>query len=200
MNRLKRQATILGGFIITIWLLELIDSIFLHQALNTFGVWPRRLRGLWGILFMPLLHGSLAHVAANTMPFLVLGWLVMLRRLSDFIVVTTVTMLVTGAGIWFFGASRSVYIGASGLIFGYFGFLLFRGYFKRSLQSLLVTLVVIILYGGLLWGVVPQRNGISWEVHLLGFVGGALCARLLVRLEVQESPADESLSVFVDET
>lgn len=200
MNRLKHQATILGGFIITIWLLELIDSIFLHQALNTFGVWPRRLRGLWGILFMPLLHGSLAHVAANTMPFLVLGWLVMLRRLSDFIVVTTVTMLVTGAGIWFFGAFRSVYIGASGLIFGYFGFLLFRGYFKRSLQSLLVTLVVIILYGGLLWGVVPQRNGISWEVHLLGFVGGALCARLLVRLEVQESPADESLSAFVDET
>lgn len=180
-RRLKGQALILGTFVATIWILELIDVLLLDHALDTFGVWPRRAVGLLGILLMPFLHGGLAHVAANTIPFIVLGWLVLVRRSSDFVVVTLVTGLVTGGGLWLFGSSRSVYIGASGLIFGYFGYLLLRGYFERSPQAILVTLLVAFAYGGLLWGIIPQGNGLSWEAHLLGFAGGALSARFLSR-------------------
>ena len=178
-NRLKAQAIILGIFVALIWLLEIIDIVLFHQGMNALGIWPRHAAGLWGILFMPFLHGGLGHVAANTVPFIILGWLVMLRSFNDFAAVTLLTMLLTGLGLWLFGAARAVYIGSSGLIFGYFGFLLLRGYFERSPQSIGVALIVTLLYGGLLWGVLPQQPGISWEAHLFGFLSGVLAASLL---------------------
>lgn len=178
-DRLQTQITILGSFVGIIWVLELADVFLLGQALNAYGVIPRRPAGLAGIVLMPLLHGGLAHVAANTMSFIVLGWLVMLRSVTEFAVVTVTTLLVTGVGLWLFGAGQTVYIGASGLIFGYFGFLLWRGYYERSGYALLVAIFVAIFYGGLIWGVFPQQPGVSWEAHLLGLVGGALAARVL---------------------
>ena len=186
--RLRRQLSFLVTLLVIMWLLELVDVVFLSQALNGLGVWPRQLLGLWGVLLMPFLHGGLAHLAANTLPFLVLGWLVMWRRTTDFVAVTAITTLLTGLTLWLFGSSHAVYIGASGIIFGYFGFLVFRGYFERSPQSLLVALLVIFLYGGLILGVVPQRSGVSWEAHLLGFISGALCARFLARSRAAEAP------------
>lgn len=197
--RLKRQLTALAIILGAMWLLELIDVLLLNQALNGLGVWPRRAEGLWGIVLMPLLHGGLGHLAANTLPFLVLGGLVLWRRTADFIAVTVVTTLLTGLALWTLGSSQAVYIGASGVVFGYFGFLVFRGYFERSPQSLLVALVVVVLYGGLLIGVVPQGNGISWEAHLLGFLSGALCARVLSRAPLSEEPPLVILSVDEDD-
>lgn len=190
-RRLKSQATILATFVVAIWLLEIVDVVLLGGALDSYGVWPRRVVGLPGILFMPFLHGGFAHVAANTMPFIILGWLVMVRRTSDFVVVTVVTSLVTGAGLWLFGSSGSVYIGASGLIFGYFGYLLLRGYFERSPQAVLLTLLVAFFYGGLVWGIIPRGNQLSWEAHLLGFAGGVLAARFLTRLVRPASLEDD---------
>lgn len=190
-GRFKQQVTILGSTISIMWLLEIVDILFFQQGLNALGVWPRQLSGLWGIFLMPLLHGGLAHLTANTMPFLILGWLVMLRSTADFIIVTTFSMLLTGTGLWFFGSSNAVYIGASGVIFAYFGFLLLRGYFERSPQSILIALVVAFFYGGLILGVLPQEPGISWEAHLFGFLTGALAARLLAR---KPQPAQTSSS------
>ncbi len=187
-TRLKQQLTFLALIIGAMWLLELVDVLLLDQALNGLGVWPRRAEGLWGVVLMPLLHGGLGHLAANTLPFLVLGGLVLWRRTADFIVVTVATTVLTGLALWLVGSSRAVYIGASGVVFGYFGFLVFRGYFERSPQSLLIALIVVVLYGGLLVGVVPQGNGISWEAHLIGFLSGALCARLLSHAPVSEEP------------
>lgn len=187
-SRLKRTVFILMAIIGFMWLLEVIDAYFLGQALNTLGIWPRQADGLWGVVLMPLLHGGLGHLAANTLPFLVLGGLVLWRSGSDFLIVSVVTVLMSGLALWLFGSSRAVYIGASGLIFGYFGFLVFRGYFERSPQSLLVALLVVVSYGGLLFGLVPQRNGISWEAHLFGFLSGALCARLLASTPISSSP------------
>jgi membrane associated rhomboid family serine protease len=89
-------------------------------------------------------------------------------------------MLVSGLGVWLFGAS-GVHVGASGLIFGYLGFLLLRGYFERNFPSILLSLIVGFLYGGAIWGVLPTQPGISWEGHLFGFIGGVLAARLLAR-------------------
>jgi membrane associated rhomboid family serine protease len=179
--RVRRQLTFLGIIVLAMWLLELVDALLLGQRLNGLGVRPRALGGLWGILFMPLLHGGIGHVAANTIPFLVLGWLVIMRRTGDFLTVTALALLVSGVGVWLFGAANTVSIGASGLVFGYFGFLVLRGYFERSLFAILVAVVVLIFYGGMFWGVLPQRAGVSWEAHLFGFLGGALAAWLLAR-------------------
>ena len=179
-RELKTQGTILGGCVAVMWILEIVD-IVLGGALNSYGVRPHQLIGLRGILFAPFLHGDLGHLIANTIPFLILGWFVMLQETRDFFVVTGITMLVSGLGTWLVGQTNSVHIGASGIIFGYLGFLLLRGYFERNFPSILLSLVVGFLYGGAIWGVLPTRPGISWEGHLFGFIGGVIAARLLAR-------------------
>lgn len=178
---LKTQAIILGGFILFLWLVEIADWLIFRGALDSFGIRPREIDGLQGILFAPLLHGSFAHLMANTLPLLVLGWFVLLRGFRTFITVTLVVVLVSGLGTWFIGPARSVHIGASGLVFGYFGYLLLNSWFERSLSSVLWAVGVFFLYGGLMWGVLPQGNGISWQGHLFGFIGGGVAAYLLAK-------------------
>lgn len=177
---LKSQVTILGSFVVLIWLLEIVDLVFFRNGLNTLGVRPRTFGGLFGIFLMPILHNGLGHVLANTFPFLVLGWLVMLRRTADFFFVSTIVVLVSGFGVWLLGGTNTVHIGASGLIFGYFGFLVLRGYFERSFISIVMAVIVILFYGGLIWSVLPVfQPGISWLGHFFGFVGGAWAAYLI---------------------
>lgn len=180
-RELQSHAAILGGFVSLLWIIEIVDVFLFRGRLNAYGVRPRSIDGLQGILFMPFLHGSFAHLAANTLPFVTLGWLIMLREISDFFIVSAVTVLVSGFGVWLTGAPYSVHIGASGLIFGYFGFLLLRGYFERSFTSILVSLMVAFFYGSLIWGVLPSQPGVSWQGHFFGFVGGVLTAQLLGR-------------------
>ncbi|MFP4121900.1 rhomboid family intramembrane serine protease [Coleofasciculus sp.] len=177
-REVKTQATILGGLVAAMWGLELIDLIIFQGALDSYGILPRTIIGLRGILFAPFLHGGLPHLIANTVPFLTLGWFVMLQKTSDFFIVTAITMVVSGLGVWLIGSS-GVHIGASGLVFGYLGFLLLRGYFQRNIPSILLSLIVGFLYGGAIWGVLPTVPGVSWEGHLFGFIGGIVAARLL---------------------
>ena len=188
VQELKTQVTVLGGFVAVIWGLEIVDLFFLGGALNAYGIIPRRLIGLRGILFAPLLHGGLAHVAANTVPLLTLGWLIMARSTRDFFAVTAITMLVSGLGTWLFGAPNSLHIGASGIVFGYLGFLLLRGYFERSFTAIVLSLIAGFLYGGAIWGVLPLQYGISWQGHLFGFIGGVMAARLLARRKRRSPP------------
>ena len=183
-SELQTQATILGGFVALMWIIEIVDWFLLGGRLNAYGVRPRSIVGLRGILFMPFLHANFAHLAANTLPFITFGWLIMLRKTSDFFLVSAVTMLVSGLGVWLTGLPYSVHIGASGLIFGYFGFLLLRGYFERSFMSIVLSLFVGFLYGGLIWGVLPSQPGVSWQGHFFGFVGGVLAAQFLGRRRV----------------
>lgn len=179
-RELKTQGTILGGLVGVMWAIEIVDMA-LGGALNSYGIRPHSLIGLRGILFAPLLHGNFAHLIGNTIPFLVLGWFVMLQETSDFFMVTAITMLVSGLGTWLFGSPNSVHIGASGVIFGYLGFLLARGYFERNIPSIFLAIIVGVFYGGAIWGVFPTQAGISWEGHLFGFIGGILAARLFAR-------------------
>ncbi len=177
------QATVLGSILAVLWGLELIDTVMLRGALNQLGIRPRTLSGFIGILFAPLLHGSLRHLAANTGPLMVLGWLLLLRGLDDFILVTVVTWLVSGLGAWLFGGPRTNHLGASGIVFGYFGFLLCVGYFERSPLSIGLAALTGILYSGMIWGVLPIRRGKSWQSHLFGMVGGGLAAWRLAELQ-----------------
>jgi len=175
-RELKSHIYVLGGIILFMWLLEVVDQVIFGTRLDALGVRPWSVNGLGGIVLAPFLHVGFPHLIANTIPFLVLGWLVMIKQIRDFVLVTLIVIVVSGMGIWLFGSPRSVHLGASSLIFGYFGFLLLRGYFERSPHAIFFSVIVGVLYGGLLWGVLPQANGISWQGHLFGFIGGGLAA------------------------
>jgi membrane associated rhomboid family serine protease len=154
-----------------------VVNLALGGALLTFGVIPRTTIGLRGILFAPFLHGSLNHIVANSIPFVVLGWMVMLRDERHFIPVTLAGMVGSAMIAWLLGAPGSVHIGASGVIFGYLGFLMLSGWYARSFGSILLGLVVTLVWGSLVFGMMPGEPGISWQAHVGGFVGGALAAR-----------------------
>ncbi|MFB2875622.1 rhomboid family intramembrane serine protease [Floridanema aerugineum] len=181
INELKAQVFILGGTVALMWIVEFFDLIVFQGRLDYFGIIPGSVIGLRGILFAPFLHGNFLHLAANTIPFVTLGWLIMLRETSDFLVVSAISMIVSGLGVWLFAPPNSIHIGASGVVFGYLGYLLFRGYFQRSPGSIFLSLFVGSVYGSMIWGVLPTQIGISWQGHLFGFIGGAIAARLLTR-------------------
>jgi membrane associated rhomboid family serine protease len=167
----------LAGTLGMVWVIFVVN-LLLGSALLTLGVIPRTTIGLRGILFSPFLHGSLNHIIANSIPFVVLGWLVMLRDARHFIPVTLMAMIGAGVMAWLLGPPGSVHIGASGVIFGYLGFLMLSGWFARSLGSILLSVLVTLAWGGLVLGVMPGEPGISWQGHLGGFLGGVFAARL----------------------
>lgn len=187
-ERAKTPLAVLGGFIFLLWFLEFVDWLVFNGALDGYGIKPRTTNGLLGILYAPFLHGGFGHLMANTMPILILGGLILISRgLKDFFVVTGLVMIVSGLGTWLIGPSFSVHIGASGLVFGYFGFLLLMAYFERSCRAIVVAGVVLFVYGGLVWGILPRGDGISWQSHLFGLVGGILAAYLLGKNQPDQS-------------
>lgn len=173
---LKTQISTLGTTLGAFWLTFVVNGM-LGGALMQYGIVPRTITGLRGILFAPFLHGNLQHLIANTVPFVALGWMVMLRDARHFLPVTLFSMLGAGLFAWTLGAPGSVHIGASGVIFGYLGFLLLAGVYSRSVASILLSLVTAAVWGGLVLGIAPGQAGISWQGHLGGFVGGILAAR-----------------------
>jgi len=179
VRKARNRAIILASFIAIIWLVELIDWIIFDHSLDAYGIIPRSVSGLKGIIFMPFLHANFGHVLANTVPFIILGALVILRRTRDFFIISAIIIIVSGLGVWLFGGPGTVHIGASALVFGYFGFLLLRAYFEWSLRSIIVALAVGLMYSGLIFGVLPINPGVSWQGHLFGFLGGVLAAYLL---------------------
>ncbi|HUM72415.1 MAG TPA: rhomboid family intramembrane serine protease [Chloroflexota bacterium] len=193
-ERARTPLMVLGGFIFLIWFVELVDWLIFDGALDGYGIKPRTVNGLIGILYAPFLHGGFGHLMANTMPILILGGLIVISRgLKEFLIVTGLVMVIGGLGTWLVGPSFSVHIGASGLVFGYFGFLLLMAYFVRSCQAIVVAAVVLFVYGGLIWGILPRGDGISWQSHLFGLVGGILAAYLLGKNQIDQltAPAGE---------
>lgn len=180
LSTLTTQAVTVGGTLATFWA-AFAANLVTGGALIQYGVIPRTTTGLLGILFAPFIHGSLNHLVANSVPFLVLGWLVMLRNARHFIPVTLVSMFGAGLMAWLVGAPGSVHVGASGVVFGYLGFLMLSGWFARSLASIALSIGVTVAWGGLVFGVMPGQPGISWQAHLGGFLGGVLAARWLGR-------------------
>ncbi len=177
----ENQIFILAIFTFIFWSVEILNFFVFQEKLLEFGIVPHSLIGLRGIIFAPFIHGGWGHLLANTPIFIILGWLVMVQETSDFFIVTGLSMLVGGLGVWLFGPANSVHIGASILIFGYLGFLILRGYFQRNLASISLSLLVIFLYGGAIWGILPTNPCISWQGHLFGFLGGVWAAKLIAK-------------------
>ena len=199
LGEFRLQVVTLSATVSTLWGLEIVDQLIFQNVqrygLDRFGIIPRTVEGLRGIVFAPLLHGDFAHLIANTVPLIVLGWLIMLRGVGDWLLVTVITAVAGGFGTWLIGdifrpGLPGLHIGASGVIFGYFGFLLARGYFERSFVSIGFSVLVAFLYGGIIFGVLPGQPGISWEGHLCGFLGGVLAAWLLTKPRQKTSDFD----------
>ncbi|MBT8136141.1 MAG: rhomboid family intramembrane serine protease [Gammaproteobacteria bacterium] len=165
----------LAALLLLLWLIELVNFILGHR-LNTFGLLPRHLAGLPGILLAPLLHGSFTHLISNSGGLLALGGLVALRGERHFVTSTVAIAVLGGILLWVFGRT-ALHVGASGLVFGYFGLLLGRAWFERSAGTLLIGALVIAVYGGLLWGLLPLQAFVSWDGHLAGLLAGVAVAR-----------------------
>lgn len=163
------------------WAVEIVD-IPLRGRLDRFGVLPRQLSGLPGIVFAPFLHAGFGHLIANTVPFLVLGAIVAYSGFRRFVQVTLIVIVGSGVGMWLFGASNSVQIGASGLVFGYLTYLLARGFIAQRISWILGAIVIGLLYGSLLWGLIP-RHGVSFSGHLFGALSGVTAAWALHRTD-----------------
>ena len=180
IGTIKAHAFLLLGLLGIMWVVEILDLLpFIH--LDRFGIHPRSVAGLAGIVCAPFLHAGFAHLAANSFPFVILGGIVLLGGRRVFWSVTLFVTLTGGLGVWLFSGRFTNHIGASGLIFGYLGFLLARGFFEKSLRWMLAACAILLAYGGLLFGVLPIRAGVSWQGHLFGFLAGVGAARLLFR-------------------
>ncbi len=162
------------GFIIFIWLIAFTQYL-LHEHWTNYGVMPRTITGLRGIMFSPFIHANWEHLLSNTMPLLLLGFCLIYFYKKLSIKVFVLIYLLTGILVWIFGRT-SFHIGASGLIYGLAGFIFVSGILRkvRALQA--IGLLVTFLYGSMIWGILPYEIGISWESHLAGLITGISCA------------------------
>ena len=176
--RPMQAAVIMIVFLGLLWGIEAVDQVVFNGGLDADGIIPRQVDGLDGILWAPLLHHGWAHLVANSLPFVLFGFLAMAGGLGQFVAVTTVIWLLGGFLTWVTG-SGGVTVGASGVIFGWLAFLLVRGFFARSGRQILLAVVLFLVYGGVLWGVLPTDPTISWQAHLFGALAGVLAARLV---------------------
>ncbi len=158
------------------WLIEALDSFAFDGRLDQHGIVPRTLSGLDGVLWAPVLHGGFGHLVVNTLPFLVLGGFVALGGIRRWLVVTAFILVLGGLATWLF-ARPAVHVGASGLVFGYAGFLLVAGFVEKSIRGVAVAIIVGVLFGGMvLRGITPVSTYVSWESHLFGLAAGVLAA------------------------
>lgn len=180
---------VLLAIVVALWAIEVVDTVILDDRLQRNGIRPRATEGLDGILWAPLLHSDFGHVASNTVPFIVLGWLVALRGLRFWLVITAFSIVAGGGLVWLL-AGGSNHIGASGLVFGYFGALMGAALRSRRPATLAPAMVAIFLYGTILVGIVPQDD-ISWEGHLFGLLAGLAASLVLVERRPRLAEPDD---------
>lgn len=181
-GRAKPAAITIGVLAAVLLVVQVVNSA-LHYQLNDSGIRPRSVDGLWGVADAPLLHTSWAHLASNIVPFAVLGFVLLLAGIRQFVAVTVLVWVISGLGVWLTAGPGSVTVGASTLVFGWLTFLVLRGLFTRSLPHILLGVLLLAIWGGVFWGVLPGRAGISWQGHLFGALAGALAACLVARAD-----------------
>ncbi|MEL6792125.1 MAG: rhomboid family intramembrane serine protease [Pseudomonadota bacterium] len=172
----------LAAFIAALWVVHALNAASGFWMSYAFGLIPREVAGLDGVIAMPLLHGDVPHLISNTAPLILMGGLLAATATRALVTVNAVIVLLGGGLVWLFGSS-GIHIGASGLVFGWFGFLIARGLVDRSPLTIGVAVVVVVIYGSLIWGVLPTQSGVSWEAHLFGAIAGAAAA-VFVRTHV----------------
>ena len=175
-----------------VWIVQIVNDQD-GYALDRFGLRPRSVSGLWGVLTMPFLHASWDHLLSNTAPLVLIGWVVMVGGLRTWVVVTLTVILAGGLLTWAVGPGDTVIVGASALVFGWLGYLIARALFSRKIRWILSTALVLIFFGTLLYGLVPvPHSNVSWQAHVCGFVAGAAVGAVLHGRRGEQRPQRRS--------
>jgi membrane associated rhomboid family serine protease len=192
-DRAKAAAQLMLGWVALLWVLEVVDLATGH-ALDQYGVVARDPDTLTGVVTGSFLHFGFDHVASNSVPLLVLGFLAALSGIRRFLAVSAIIILAEGLGTWLISPSDTMTLGASGLVFGLFGYLLIRGFVERKVLGIAVSLGIAALWGGTVFtGVLPLHEGVSWQGHLCGLVAGIATA-LFFRRPAPARPAGPQLT------
>jgi membrane associated rhomboid family serine protease len=175
----RRALFVMAGVIALIWVVQIANSLDHYGLSRRFGIEPREASRLPDIFAAPLLHWSFTHTEANSAPLFFLGFFAAYRGVRKFIAVTVLIVVTSGLGSWLFSPSRTIGAGASGVVFGYFGYVVVRGVVERHLLDVVVGVVVAVSYWSILQGVLPSDPHISWQAHLFGLMGGIVAAVIL---------------------
>jgi len=165
-----------NSFIFALMIVAAMWAVFIVNAVvpidfNQFGIIPRRVEGIKGILFAPFLHGGMAHIVSNTVPMLMLTTVLFFFYRNIALRVLLLSAIMGGILVWIFGRT-AFHIGASGVIFSLVGFLIASGIFRKRIKALLIAIAIFFFYGGIVWGILPTQPGVSWESHMFGFLSG----------------------------
>jgi membrane associated rhomboid family serine protease len=179
VGKAVRAAIFMTGFLGLLWLVQLINWADSYHLDDRFGILPHHESHLGDIFTAPLLHFSWQHLEGNSLPFLILGFLAAYRGLWKFVSLTLIVAITSGLAVWFFQSSAELTVGASGLIFGYFGYVLVRGLFDRNLIDVIVGVLAGVAYAGILAVAIPGTPGVSWIGHAGGLAGGVLAGWVL---------------------
>ena len=170
---------VMGVFAAALWIIQIVNSAD-DQGLNRFGLKPREIDGLWGILAQPFLHVSYSHLLSNTVPLVLIGWVLLLSGVRVWLFVTAVVVVLGDAATWLVAPSDHVIVGASGMIFGWMGYLLARAYFSRRVKWILTAIALLVFFGTLLGSLLPEADThVSWQSHVCGFAAGVFVGWLL---------------------
>ena len=175
LNTSQQIKFVLSIFVI-LSVIELIN-LFTGRMLNQLGTIPRYVPGLRGIVLGPFIHGSLQHYFSNIVPICIFSYLLLQYGVKRYTLVSLWIILSAGVLVWLFGRAAS-HVGVSGVIYGYFGYLVLAGFLSGKFKLMLISVLVAFFYGGLIWGVLPSTPFVSWESHLFGFLAGLVAAKL----------------------
>jgi membrane associated rhomboid family serine protease len=177
---------VLLALVALMWVLEIVDAASGEQ-LDRYGIEPRDPDGLDGIVAAPFLHVGFGHLVGNTIPFVAMGVVIALQGALRLLAVTAIVALVSGLGTWLIAPADTLHLGASGVVFGYATYLISRGLFNRDALELGIGALVAVLWGGALVAGLEPQQGISWQGHLFGAIGGVVAARVLARDRTPEA-------------
>lgn len=178
---------LIGGLLALMWVLELFDQST-GGWLDQYGIYPRELDGLPEIFSAPLLHVGFDHLIGNSLPFAIFGFIIALGGFARWLGSTLISVVASGLTAWLLTPANTIVLGASGLIMGWLTYLIARGAFDRRPVQIIIGVAVLLIYGGMIWGVLPTEAGVSWQAHLGGAIGGVIAARWLHGRSARTSP------------
>ncbi len=193
-KRLIQKLAFPIGFVALIWLIHIIQ-FFSDIDLRTLGVYPRSIDGLTGILTYPLIHGSWEHLFGNSVSFLILSAILFLFYKRIAVRCFILLYIFSGLGIWIIAPAGSYHIGASGIVYGMVSLVFWSGVFRRNIKSVVLALIILMMYAGYFAGIIPGKDGVSWQGHLMGALVGIALA-WIYRKDVED---DEETEVIEEE-
>ncbi len=173
------------SFVFLFWIIYIIE-ISLNIQLSQYGLRARDISQWFGVLTMPFLHGSLEHILSNTVSFIVLGSLLFYFYNNNAIQIFVWIYIFSGILTWIIARGSVVHIGASGMIYAFAGYIFTAGVISKNIRNMAISLIVVFLYGSMIWGIFPMKNNISWEGHLAGFVVGITIALMYIPIKRKE--------------